>query len=146
SAIYEDLGSDLPWASRTLMQWGRVVHDHGLLVVALFAAVAFGIARLAVQPAFRAALGRRVSKLPVVGYQMRLYQLARLYRTVGMLLRGGLPAVTSFEMSAGLLSPALRPALAQATRAVREGQSLGVAMERFQLTTPVAVRMLRVGE
>jgi general secretion pathway protein F len=77
---------------------------------------------------------------------MRLYQLARLYRTVGMLLRGGLPAVTSFDMSAGLLSATLRPALAQATQAVREGQSLASSMERFHLTTPVATRMLRVGE
>src|SRR5207342_1401604 len=33
SAIYEDMGRDLPWASRFLMQWGRVVHDHGLAVV-----------------------------------------------------------------------------------------------------------------
>ncbi len=63
-----------------------------------------------------------------------------------MLLRGGMPAVTSFDMSAGLLSPGLRPALAQATQAVREGQSLTNSMERFGLTTPVAARMLRVGE
>jgi general secretion pathway protein F len=63
-----------------------------------------------------------------------------------MLLRGGMPAVTSFDMSAGLLNAALRPSLVQATQAVREGQSLANSMERFGLTTPVATRMLRVGE
>jgi general secretion pathway protein F len=146
SAIYEDLGSELPWASRTLMQWGRLMHDHGVVVLAVLVIGAVAVTKLLSRPSFRIALGQKLATLPVIGRQMRLYQLARLYRTVGMLLRGGLPAVTSFEMSAGLLSTALRPALAQATQSIREGQSLASSMERFQLTTPVATRMLRVGE
>jgi general secretion pathway protein F len=84
--------------------------------------------------------------LPAIGRQLRLYQLARLYRTVGMLLRSGMPAVTAMSMSAGLLSETLRPAFAKATQTVREGQSIANAMEREGLTTPVAARMLRVGE
>jgi general secretion pathway protein F len=146
SAIYADLGSELPWASRMLMQWGRIVHDHGFVVAAMLVVAGFAIRHAASQPLWRAAAGRKLAAVPVIGRQMHLYQLARLYRTVGMLLRSGLPAVTSFDMSAGLLSATLRPALAQATQAVREGQSLASSMERFHLTTPVATRMLRVGE
>ncbi len=146
SAIYADLGNDLPWASRTLMQWGQVVHDHGFAVVVALAAAAAALWRFASRAAVRAALGRQIAEVPMIGRQMRLYQFARLYRTVGMLLRGGLPAVTSLEMSAGLLSATLRPALVRATQVIREGQSIAVSMERFGLTTPVATRMLRVGE
>ena len=91
-------------------------------------------------------MARQIARIPLLGRHLQIYQLARLYRTIGMLLRGGMPAVTSFEMSAGLLTPGLRPALAQATQAVREGQSLANSMERHALTTPVAARMLRVGE
>jgi general secretion pathway protein F len=54
--------------------------------------------------------------------------------------------VTAMGMSSGLLSVALRPAFAKATQAVREGQSIANAMEQEGLTTPVAARMLRVGE
>jgi hypothetical protein len=50
------------------------------------------------------------------------------------------------DMSAGLLSESLRPSFAEATRAVREGQSIANSMEQQGLTTPVAARMLRVGE
>ena len=84
--------------------------------------------------------------MPAIGRQLHLYQLARLYRTIGMLLRGGMPAVTAMTMSVGLARRALRAAFAAATQAVREGQSLAKAMERNGLTTPVAARMLRVGE
>jgi general secretion pathway protein F len=146
SAIYEDLGSELPTASRFLMNWGRLMHDHGLAVFLCFVASAAMLTRLAVRPSIRAAMSRRMGSIPVIGRQMHLYQLARLYRTVGMLLRGGMPAVPSFEMSAGLLSVGLRPSLALATQAVREGQSLANSLQRFDLTTPVATRMLRVGE
>ena len=34
SGIYEDLGSDLPFASRMLMQWGQILESHGSAVLA----------------------------------------------------------------------------------------------------------------
>jgi general secretion pathway protein F len=146
SGIYEDIGGELPFASNMLMQWGRLLDAHGLAVLAGFLAcvalAGYGVLR----PGFRAAVGRLAARMPMVGYQIGLYQLARLYRTVGMLLRGGLPVVTAFEMTRGLLAAAARPQLAAATRAVREGRSLADALAAQGLTTPVAERMLRVGE
>lgn len=146
SGIYEDLGSQLPLASRMLIKWGHLLEDHGLAVgigfLALLAAAAYGVTR----PRFRAAVGARIARIPALGRQLHTYQLARLYRTVGMLLRGGMPAVTALRMSEGLLGEALRPSLVTATLAISEGQSLANALEKHGLTTPVAVRMLRVGE
>jgi general secretion pathway protein F len=146
SSIYEDVGTDLPLASRLLLQWGQLLDAHvGLVVTGLLAALAaagYGLSR----PALRAAAGSWIARIPAVGRQLHVYQLARLYRTTGMLIRGGIPAVTALRMSAGVVQANSRPAYAAATRAVTEGQSLGEAMERHGLTTPVAARMLRVGE
>ena len=146
SGIYEEIGGELPFASKILMQWGRLLDAHGPAVLAgLVGVVALGIWGVR-KPGFAAALGRLVARIPAVGYQLQLYQLARLYRTVGMLLRGGLPVVTAFEMTRELLAPASRPRLVDATRAVREGRSLTDSLAAQGLTTPVAERMLRVGE
>ena len=146
SSIYEELGSDLPFASRLLLQWGQMLEAHTLAVIGVggagVAGVVFGLSRRAT----RAAVGAWIAKLPAIGRQLRMYQLARLYRTLGMLLRSGMPAVTAMDMSAGLLGETLRPSFALATQTVREGQSIANAMERGGLTTPVAARMLRVGE
>jgi general secretion pathway protein F len=146
SGIYEEIGGDLPLASKMLMQWGRLLDAHGLAVLcgALAAAALAGYGVM--QPAFRAGVGRWLARIPMIGRQVELYQLARLYRTVGMLLRGGLPVVTAFEMTGGLLVVAARPRLAGATRAVREGRSLTESLAAQGLTTPVSERMLRVGE
>jgi general secretion pathway protein F len=146
SGIYEDLGGELPFASRMLIQWGRLLEAHGLAVLAGALACAALVVHGVLRPGFRAALGRLFARLPMVGRQIELYQLARLYRTVGMLLRGGLPVVTAFEMTRGLLAGAARPRLEAATHAVREGRALTDALTTQGLTTPVAERMLRVGE
>ena len=146
SSIYEELGSNLPLASRLLLEWGQLIETHTLAVVATFAAAIVAAAYAVSRPATRAALGAWVAGLPTVGEQLRLYQLARMYRTVGMLLRGGMPAVTALQMSAGLLGESLRPRFLQAIQSVREGQSLANALDAHGLTTPVATRMLRVGE
>ena len=146
SGIYEEIGGEVPFASRMLMQWGRLLEAHGLAVLAGFLGCVALAAWGALQPGTRAAAGRLLARLPRVGHQLELYQLARLYRTVGMLLRGGLTVVTAFEMTGGLLAAAARPRLAAATRAVREGRSLTDALAGQGLTTPVAERMLRVGE
>jgi general secretion pathway protein F len=146
SGIYEEIGGELPFASRVLMQWGRLIQAHAVAVLVCFVGgvslAGYGLFR----PGFRAWAGRLLARIPMVGHQIRLYQLARLYRTVGMLVRGGLTIVTAFEMTRGLLAAAAQPRLAAATRAVREGHSLTDALAAEDLTTPVAERMLRVGE
>jgi len=146
SSIYEDVGSDLPFASRLLLRWGQLIDAHaGLVIVGAIAGLAgaiYGIGR----PAVRKAAGAWLARIPAIGRQLHVYQLARLYRTVGMLVRGGMPVVQALRMSGGVVFAASRVAYAAATRAVTEGQSLAEAMERNGLTTAVAARMLRVGE
>src|SRR6266853_923698 len=146
SSIYEDVGSDLPFASQLLLRWGQLIDAHaGLVIVAAIAGLAgaiYGIGR----PAVRTAAGAWLARIPAIGRQLHVYQLARLYRTVGMLVRGGIPVVQALRMSGGVVFAASRAAYAAATRAVTEGQSLAEAMERNGLTTAVAARMLRVGE
>jgi len=146
SGIYEDIGGELPLASRLLMQWGRLLDAHGMAVLAGFLLATGVLVYGALRPGFRALVGRTLARIPAVGRQLELYQLARLYRTVGMLIRGGLPVVSAFDMTRGLLAAAAQPRLAAATRAVREGQSLTDSLTANRLTTPVAERMLRVGE
>ncbi len=146
SHIYADIGGDLPLMSRLLMGWGQFIGDHGeglLIGMALSLASLF---YLFTRPFFKQWLTRTLWRLPAIGARLHLYQLARFYRSLGMLLRGGMPVVSALQMVTNLLQLSLRPQLALATASIREGQSISQSMERNGLTTPVALRMLRVGE
>ncbi len=146
SHIFEDIGGDIPLLSRLLIKWGVFMEANapqiGIVVLALLAALVY-LARL---PETRRWVGQKLWSIPAIGERMRVYQLARFYRTVGMLLNGGIPVVTALEMVEGLLHTTLRGLLHRATLDIREGKPMSQAMEAHHLTTPVSLRMLRVGE
>lgn len=146
SGAYEAAGRNLPWLSRLLLDWGQLLRSHGtgvlLGALAVVVASGFGLSRSSV----RQWMAARLWRIPAVGERMRIYELARLFRAVAMLLKGGIPIVTAFDMVQGLLHPALRAKLLLAVKAIREGWPTSQAMSAHELTTPVALRLLRVGE
>jgi len=146
SVIYESAGNDLPWLSQLLLSWGKLLANHGAEVLAtailLLGGLIYGVSRPSVRRWALALLWR----IPAVGERMRVYQLARFYRTLGMLLAGGAPIVAAMERVAGLLPPLLRGQLELAANRIKEGRVISESLEHNGLTTPVAVRMLRVGE
>lgn len=146
SAIYEANTERLPWLSQLLLGWGRMLHGHAGEVLAGSVGLALVLGYALTRPGLRRWLVERIWAIPALGERWRVYQLARFYRTLGMLLRGGIPIVPALEMVGGLLQPNLRARLQTAIGDVREGQALSTVMENRGLTTPVAVRMLRVGE
>jgi general secretion pathway protein F len=146
SRIYEDIGTNLPFMSRLLLQWGKLLQEHSLLVLVVLAGSVASLAYLAGRPAARSWVMGRLWQIPAAGERLRIYQLARFYRTLGMLLAGGIAIVQAIKMVSELLPPALRPNLAGAAAKINEGRSISFAMETHRLATPVALRMLRVGE
>jgi general secretion pathway protein F len=144
--IFEDLGRDLPALSRLLLEWGKLAANHVWFITSglalLIAVVGYAVAR----PKTRQWVVNLLMRIPALGERMRVYQLARFYRTLGMLLRGGIPIMPALEMTSGLLQSGLRKELESASQRVREGIPMSRAMESFGLTTPVSSRMLRVGE
>lgn len=146
SHIYEDMGSELPFMSRVLLAWGNLLRDHGLaLGLGLLASIA-ALVHVWRRPGTSAALSALLWRFPGMGNRPLVFQLTRFYRTVGMLLRGGMAIVPSLEIVVGLLSPQLRPQLAMAIQRIREGAPISEAMNSHGLATRVALRMLRVGE
>ena len=146
SVVFQDLGDRVPLMSRLLMQWGRFAQSHGVQLLAL-AALTIGVVVYALgRTPVRAAIARLIQRIPRIGEYVRIYQLARFYRALGMLQQAGIPIVTALDMVIGLLPASLHPALAAARRDIREGRSISLAFESNGLTTVVSLRLLRVAE
>jgi general secretion pathway protein F len=144
--VYEDMAGTLPFFSQLLLGFGSLVADHaaalGLALVGASFAAVWALSRAEV----RGWLNTQLWRLPAVGSRMKVYQLARLYRTAGMLLKAGIPAVRALEMVRELLAPHLRPSLARAKTLIEQGQPMSAALGSVGLATPVAARMMSVGE
>jgi general secretion pathway protein F len=144
--VYEDMAGTLPFFSQLLLGFGNFVGHHAAALCVSFLGAAGAAAWAFAQPAFRSWLNTRLWRLPMLGSRMKIYQLARLYRTAGMLLRAGIPAVQALAMVHDLLALHLRPSLARAKTMIEQGQPMSAALAAAGLATPVASRMLSVGE
>lgn len=146
SQVYEDMGNNLPWLSQLLMTWGKFLQAHYAPMLAGFVASLVVVYIATRRPAVRSLLGRSLETVPAIRRRIYLYQLSRFYRSLGMLLRGGIPILTGIAMVRSLLGESMRPKLDTVAARIREGHSLSASMESNGLTTPVARRMLRAGE
>ncbi len=137
---------DMPFTVRMMLAWGNLVEAHGgVLLAALFAAIAG--AGLSLRSAnVRNRLVATFFSLPKLTDYQRLFGLTRFYRTLGLLLAGGMSMVASLELAAQVLPAHLQDALSQALDDIRAGKPLSGALPAANLTTPVAERLIRVGE
>ncbi|HEY0061055.1 MAG TPA: type II secretion system F family protein [Telluria sp.] len=144
--VYQGAGRDLPWMSRMLLSWGQFAGQHGSLLAGAFAALAVG-AVLAWRRLTRdGGLGRLLARLPGIGERVRIYELSRLYLTLGMLSEGGITILHAIDTVQAMVSASVRSSLVAARADIESGLPLSTAFEAHQLTTPISLRMLRVGE
>ncbi|SMC16573.1 general secretion pathway protein F [Andreprevotia lacus DSM 23236] len=145
SQIYASM-KNLPPAAEMMLWWGELVHANGqFLFAAIIGAIAVTVMLLRTQ-AVKSSLAEWFWRLPKMETYRTLFSLTRFYRTVGLLLAGGLSIVAAMELAAQLLPSTMRLALAQAIVDIKSGQGVSSTLPRYGLTTPVAERLLRVGE
>ena len=140
AGVYQGSGRSLPWLSQLLVGQHTDLVFSSVLALAL--AVAYGLRRLI-------GSGRWIvflTRLPGIGERVRIIELSRLYLTTGMLLEGGIPILTALDIVGNTVSPTTRAALLVARGIISDGGTLSQGFDHCGLATPIALRMLRVGE
>ncbi|QBE62503.1 type II secretion system F family protein [Pseudoduganella lutea] len=144
--VYQGAGRNLPWLSQVMLSWGQFAGAHtGALLAGLvlvLAAVIMTVRRLMAS----GGMVRLLARLPAIGERVKIYELSRLYLTLGMLNEGGITIVQAIETVQGMVSANVKSGLQLAKSAVESGLPLSTAFEANGLTTPISLRMLRVGE
>jgi general secretion pathway protein F len=146
SLIYVEMGRDLPFLSGLLMQWGAWLSENSVLFFSVLSVALALLARQWQRHGLLASLLKLVVRIPMVGEQVRVHQLALFYRTISILLRAGINIVPAMNMVEGILRSDMQPQERQARQAISEGRSVSLSMLDAGLTTPVGYKLLRVGE
>lgn len=150
AGVLDGLNAELPWASRALLGLGTAAAAHPERVGLGLGALALAVTLVALHAPTRAALSAALQgllwRLPGLGERLRTLALAQCYRTLGLLLAAGVPIVPALGLVSGVVGPRFADALAALREDVRTGQRLSEALDAHHLATPVARRMVRVGE
>ncbi|MGB4066204.1 MAG: type II secretion system F family protein [Azonexus sp.] len=146
STVYESAGRELPWTSSALLAFGQFIHRYSLEIITGATAGALSAYAYLRRPTARASMARGFMRLPWLARQIHVFQLARFYRGLSLLLTSGIALPQAMVMVSGLLGNGARERLQSAREAVESGQSLSAALIQHQLSTPVADSLIKVGE
>ncbi|MYM27956.1 type II secretion system F family protein [Duganella sp. CY15W] len=146
SAVYDDAGQGRHSDRGFVQAWGGFVRNNTALAWLAVAAIGAGVAAVALNPALRSAVLRRVLALPWIGERVWVLQLARLYRTLGMLLRSGINVIAALRMTRASMPATMHADLDLAIKAVSEGHPMSQVMREHRLSTEIAERLLLAGE
>ena len=133
-------------SAQLILWWGRLTQTHGSLLLAGCAAAVAGVVMAVRSPRLRQRTLGLLLRIPALRQQHQLSVLVRFYRTLGLLLQGGLPAPDALMLSREILPATHRQQVEQVIRDVAAGESLSRMLEAQRMTTPVASRLLQVGE
>lgn len=146
ATVFDSLGDGVPDASAALISFGAWAAANPVPTWTVVAGVPALLAFAWGLPGTRRSLTTWLWRTPGVGPRWRVVVLARLYRGMALLLAAGVPVPQAMRLLHGAMAAPLQPALSAAEAAVSNGQRLSLAMQAHGLCTPVAQRMLRVGE
>ncbi|WMJ67778.1 type II secretion system F family protein [Stenotrophomonas sp. 24(2023)] len=145
--MYESLDVTLPWFTNLVLQLGLFVRDWWIVLVVVPALLAWAFERKARQPAFRLALDGWLLQRKGIGRLLGQLETARLARTLGTLLRNGVPLLSALAIARNVLgNRALAADVDTAGEEVKNGNGLSAALGRGKRFPRLALQMIQVGE
>lgn len=145
--LFESLDAELPWYSALVMESSLFVRRWWWLLGLLLAGGITWLAWWLGQPGPRRALDERVLRLKLVGDLVAKLDTARLARTLGTLVRNGVPLLSALNLARPVLgNRVLAEAVEAAAEEVKTGSGLGHALARRKCFPRLAVQMVQVGE
>ena len=147
AVMYENLDTELPLFSRFVLALGLFVRDWWWLFIATPAVAAWLFARKFRTPQFRARFDEWLLRQRLVGPIVAKMETARLARTVGTLLRNGVPLLTALGIGGRIIgNQALIGDVEAAAADVKNGVGLSVALGKGKRFPRLALQMIQVGE
>jgi general secretion pathway protein F len=147
SVIFADLGQAIPLSTQLLLNSAELFRSHFPLLISIFAAVIFLCRRFSMTSSGRYRIDSFLTRLPVVGAFTQELETARFARTLGTLLRSGVPLLGSLTLVQGVIrNRVIAESLDFIRERVREGEALSKPLADSGRFPSLATQMITVGE
>ncbi len=145
SRVFEDIGQGMPLPTQILLAVSQFFSNYWWIIAGLFLLTLFAFRRY-----ISTDEGRRKwdeMKLRLMGEVLIKLETARFARTLGALLKGGVPLLQAlYNVKEVVSNTVIASRLDEVIRGVKEGEGLARPLERLGIFPPLAISMLKVGE
>lgn len=146
-SIFEENKATLPLITRMVLGISRFTLSYWWLVLALFIVGSIGFKKFLKTPTGKQKRDEMELKLPLFGNLIRMIAISRFTKTLGTLLRNGIPLLTSLKVVKNVVgNNIILQAIDQAITELTEGQSIAKPLEKSGQFPPLVTHMIRVGE
>lgn len=147
--FFEDFEIELPITTKILLFFGKLVQNHGILLVIIAVVLMFSISFASRIEALKPFWHKLLLKLPLIGNFLSLAQLTTFTRNLGTLLSSGVPVTEAVETTANTLSNiSFKNEVLLIKKSIEKGKNISEALDLHKHSNfpPVAIKMIGIGE
>ncbi|HUU19393.1 MAG TPA: type II secretion system F family protein [Sedimentisphaerales bacterium] len=147
TAIFVEMNRPLPWPTRFLISTSAFIKTYLVLIAILVCAAFFGIVAGYTTKNGRLFADRTKLKLPLFGKLFLKLEIARLTRTLGILLVSGIPILSALEIAKQVIQNSfIAGALDSVKDLVSKGDNIANAIRRTGLFPPIVFHIIATGQ
>jgi general secretion pathway protein F len=147
ATIFKDLGQAIPLPTQILMAVSAAVTSYWWVGATLIMAVVLGWRVWTSTPQGRLSWDQFLLRLPLVGVVVLKVETARFARTLGTMLKSGVPVLGAMTVVGDMMSnQAVGGSVTRLADGVKRGGTIASGMSEHTAFPALAVHMVRVGE
>jgi general secretion pathway protein F len=145
SIIFSDMGDNLPFATKMLLEFSNVMQSIWWIIILM---IFFGV--IAFRGYIKTEKGRYnwdAVKLKMMGDVIFKLETARFCRTLGALIRNGVPLLAAVKNSKDVVgNRVISAGLDKISKGIKEGQGIAKPLSEANIFPQLALSMIKVGE
>jgi general secretion pathway protein F len=145
--VFTNIKQELPILTRVIIWLSVFVRARGLVLLFILVGAIVSARLLLRNPGVKLKVHGLMMTLPVVGRFLRGLEVARFARTYSILVASGVSALEGLKIAAGVVNNlALKGAIENAARGVREGKSISKSLAMTKAFPPMVIYLIASGE
>jgi len=147
-SIFESTNLQLPLSTRIIFAISRVMAFNPILTIVAFLAIALILIFLLRRPKVKKWFNQLIFHVPIISSLLKQVELTRFARTLGNLLRSGIPIIKSLEITAEALTlNEYKKVIINAKEDIARGVSLSNSFRKDEKIFPrLLISVMQVGE
>lgn len=147
SAVFADFGDRLPWMTKALIGSSDFIIRYWWLFILAIVITVFGFRKINRSELGKEKLDAIKDRIPLLGAVLVKAQIARFARTMGTLVKSGIPVLQALNLMVDTTSsPLLSKNLRMVCERVKKGEGLAKPLKETGFFPPMVTNLIAVGE
>ena len=147
SGLFQEFGESLPWLTQVVIHLADSIREHALVLMGIFASLVVGSRFMLAHAKSRQVIDGAILRLPFLGAIFRKAAIVRFARTLGFLVRRGVPLLAALAVAGTVTgNRVIEQSLKRAAADVQDGKPLSETLRASGMFPPLVTQMIKVGE